>query len=73
MKRTERARITLEKLREVIPRPQSELEFIDEYQLIVAVILSAQCTDVRVNKVTPSLFAAFPTLEAMAEVTPEQV
>ncbi|MCH8962054.1 MAG: endonuclease III [Bacteroidetes bacterium] len=73
MKRTERARITLEKLREVIPRPQSELEFIDEYQLIVSVILSAQCTDVRVNKVTPSLFAAFPTLEAMAEATPEQV
>ena len=73
MKRTERARITLEKLREVIPRPQSELEFIDEYQLIVSVILSAQCTDVRVNKVTPALFAAFPRLDVMAEATPEQV
>ena len=73
MNRTERARIVLEALRDVIPRPQSELEFIDEYQLIVAVILSAQCTDARVNKVTPALFEAFPTLEALAEATPEQV
>ena len=63
----------MEALREVIPRPQSELDFIDEYQLIVAVILSAQCTDARVNKVTPALFEAFPTLEALAEATPEQV
>ena len=63
----------VETLREVIPRPESELDFIDEYQLIVAVILSAQCTDVRVNKVTPALFEAFPTLEALAEATPEQV
>ena len=73
MTRTERARITLEKLRDVIPRPETELAYIDEYQLIVAVILSAQCTDARVNKVTPALFAAFPTLDAMAEATPEQV
>ncbi len=73
MNRTERARIALEKLREVIPRPESELAFVDEYQLIVAVILSAQCTDERVNKVTPALFEAFPTLDALAEATPEQV
>ena len=73
MKRTERARLVLDKLSTVIPRPESELDFVDEYQLIVAVILSAQCTDARVNKVTPALFEAFPTLEALAEATPEQV
>lgn len=73
MNRTERARLTLEKLRAVIPRPESELGFIDEYQLIVAVILSAQCTDERVNKVTPALFEAFPTLATLAEATPELV
>lgn len=73
MNRTERAQRTLEELRAVIPRPESELDFVNEYQLIVAVILSAQCTDARVNKVTPALFEAFPTIAALAEATPEQV
>lgn len=63
----------LDQLRAAIPRPESELAFVDVYQLIVAVILSAQCTDERVNKVTPALFEAFPTLDALAEATPEQV
>ena len=56
MTRTERARRALEALRVAIPRPETELQFEDEYQLIVAVILSAQCTDARVNLVTPALF-----------------
>ncbi len=73
MNRTQRARFALERLREVIPRPETELAFVDVYQLIVAVILSAQCTDERVNKVTPALFEAFPTLDALAAATPEQV
>ena len=73
MTRTERARFTLARLREAIPRPETELDFGDPYQLLVAVILSAQCTDARVNKVTPALFEAFPTVETLAEATPEQV
>lgn len=73
MTRTERARLTLETLREAIPRPETELTYADEYQLLVAVILSAQCTDARVNQVTPALFEAFPTTAALAEATPEQV
>ena len=58
--------MTLDGLSKVIARPESELDFRDEYQLIVAVILSAQCTDARVNMVTPDVFAAWPTFEAMA-------
>lgn len=73
MKRVDRAHHVIERLREAIPRPESELNFVNEYQLIVAVILSAQCTDARVNKVTPGLFEAFPTLPDMADATPELV
>jgi endonuclease-3 len=71
--RTERARIALDRLRDDIPSPETELRYRNEYELIVAVILSAQCTDARVNMVTPDLFEAFPTLEALAAATPEQV
>lgn len=56
-----------------MPDAQSELQFGSVFQLLVAVILSAQCTDKRVNMVTPSLFAAFPTPEAMAAATEEEV
>lgn len=48
------------------PEPSTELQYHDPYQLLVAVILSAQCTDKRVNQVTPALFKAFPTPEVMA-------
>jgi endonuclease III len=71
--RRERARYTLDALREVIPRPETELEYTNPYELIVAVILSAQCTDARVNKVTPDLLKAFPTAESLAAATPDQV
>lgn len=73
MNRTDRARHTLSALRQVIPRPETELDYGDPYELIVAVILSAQCTDERVNKVTPALFEAFPSLEALAKASPEDV
>ena len=49
------------------------LEYGKDYELLFSVRLSAQCTDERVNKVTPALFAAFPTLEAFAAATPEEV
>lgn len=71
--RTERAHRTLEALRERIPSPETELNYHNEYELLVAVMLSAQCTDARVNKVTPALFDAFPDLETLAAATPEDV
>ena len=55
------------------PEAQSELHFQNPYQLLVAVILSAQCTDRRVNLTTPALFAAYPTPEAMAQASPEEI
>ncbi|MBR4199011.1 MAG: endonuclease III [Bacteroidales bacterium] len=55
------------------PIAESELQYSNPYQLIVAVILSAQCTDKRVNMTTPALFAAYPTVESMATATPEAV
>jgi endonuclease III len=49
------------------PEAQSELNFANNFQLLVAVVLSAQCTDKRVNAITPALFERFPTIESMAE------
>lgn len=73
MTRTNRAKIALGALGKVISRPETELDFKSEYELIVAVILSAQCTDARVNMVTPEVFARWPTFEAMAGTAPEEV
>ncbi len=56
-----------------MPVAESELAFADAYQLLVAVMLSAQCTDKRVNLVTPALFAAYPTVESLSHATPEEV
>ncbi len=55
------------------PTAQSELVYENPFQLLVAVILSAQCTDKRVNMTTPALFAAYPTPQDMAQATPEEV
>lgn len=52
---------------------ESELTFENEYQLLVAVMLSAQCTDKRVNMVTPALFAAYPTITDLSHATAEEV
>lgn len=56
-----------------MPVAESELHYENPYQLLVAVILSAQCTDKRVNLTTPALFEAFPTPFAMAEATAEEI
>jgi endonuclease-3 len=56
-----------------MPVAESELEYENPFQLLVAVMLSAQCTDKRVNMVTPALFAAYPTAEALAEATDDDV
>jgi endonuclease-3 len=58
---------------ENMPVAETELHYHDPFQLLVAVILSAQCTDKRVNMITPELFKRFPTPEKMAEVEPDEV
>lgn len=55
------------------PDPAIPLDHVDAYQLLVAVILSAQCTDARVNMVTPALFERAPTAAALAKMTPAQI
>tara|TARA_Y100000589_G_scaffold328039_1_gene371273 strand:- start:104749 stop:105399 length:651 start_codon:yes stop_codon:yes gene_type:complete len=56
-----------------MPEAQTELHYSNAFELLVAVILSAQCTDKRVNQITEKLFPAFPTPEAMASATPEEI
>ena len=58
---------------ESMPVAESELNFSSPFELLVAVMLSAQCTDKRVNLTTPALFEAYPTAEAMAEATAEEI
>lgn len=59
--------------KQAIPVAETELHYENPFQLLIAVILSAQCTDKRVNMITPTLFEAFPTPEALANTTPEVV
>ena len=63
---TEKVHAIIEALKEHYPNPVCALHYEKDYELMIAVRLSAQCTDARVNLVTPALFAAYPTLEAMA-------
>lgn len=58
---------------EAMPVAETELHYQDPFQLLVAVILSAQCTDKRVNLITPPLFRDYPTAEALAQATPEVI
>ena len=73
MKRQERYRAIVEWFRANVPVAQSELHFKSPYELIVSVVLSAQCTDKRVNMVTPALFAAYPTPQALGEAPVEDI
>jgi endonuclease-3 len=73
MKRIERYRKFLDYFTSNHPEPVTELEYSNPFELLVAVILSAQCTDKRVNMVTPSLFKNFPNPETMASSTFEDV
>jgi endonuclease-3 len=61
------------RLRREYPDAHTELDFADAYQLLVATILSAQCTDKRVNMVTPKLFAKYPDPRALARAKPADV
>lgn len=73
MLRAQKAEIVLRELQRAYPEPGCPLHHHDPFTLLVAVMLSAQCTDARVNKVTPALFAAAPTPQAMAAMSWQQV
>lgn len=69
----ERYGAVLDYFRNNVPVAESELHFNSDYELLVSVILSAQCTDKRVNLVTPALFAEYPTIEALSMATAEDI
>ncbi|WND19274.1 endonuclease III [Streptomyces violaceus] len=68
-----RARRINRELAEVYPYAHPELDFDNSFQLVVATVLSAQTTDLRVNQTTPALFAKYPTPEDLAAANPEEV
>ena len=67
MTQKERYRLIVERFRQIMPVAETELHYDNPFQLLVAVILSAQCTDKRVNMVTPALFKAYPDAAALAD------
>ncbi len=67
MKKTEKIQFIIEQLETLYPHAECALNYTKPYELLIATRLSAQCTDERVNKVTPALFKRYPTLEAFAE------
>lgn len=73
MTKKERYTLVLNYLEKVSPATDTELCFHNPFELIVAVVLSAQCTDKRVNMVVPELFKAFPTAQQMAQSDPETI
>ncbi len=73
MKRQEKADKIGKILHKLYPKPPIPLDHTDPFSLLVAVLLSAQCTDERVNKVTPGLFSEAPTPQAMAKLSVERI
>ncbi len=73
MTKKQRAVLAVETLKKLYPDAVCSLTAENPLQLLIATRLSAQCTDARVNLVTPALFARFPTLDAFAEATPDEV
>ena len=73
MTKKERAAEAVRLLEECYPDAVCSLEYEKPYELLISVRLAAQCTDARVNLVTPGLFAKYPTLEALASATPEEI
>lgn len=69
----ERYKGCLDYWRSQLPNPTTELNFNTPFQLLVAVMLSAQCTDKRINMVTPALFQAYPTAQVMATATVDEL
>ena len=73
MTKKQRAELAVEALKTLYPEAVCSLNAADPLQLLIATRLSAQCTDARVNMVTPALFARFPALDAFADATPDEV
>ena len=73
MTKAERYHYILDYFRNQMPEVTTELEFGNVFQLLVAVVLSAQCTDKRINQVTPALFARFPDARSMADADVDEV
>ncbi|MEM5781228.1 MAG: endonuclease III [Lawsonibacter sp.] len=74
MKKTKKqVRAIVEALKELYPEGICSLNYYKDYELLFSVRLAAQCTDERVNKVTPALYARFPTLEALADASITEV
>jgi endonuclease-3 len=73
MTRKERYKNVIGWFEENRPAAGTELQYINPFQLLIAVILSAQCTDKRINNVTPALFEAYPTPGKLAQATPEEI
>ena len=73
MNKRERAAVVLERLNARYPEPPIPLDHSDPFTLLIAVLLSAQCTDKKVNEVTPDLFAAGPTPQAMAALDESEI
>ncbi len=73
MKRKERYTYVLDYYRQRMPHVSTELEFGSVFQLLVATLLSAQCTDKRINSVTPELFRHYPDARSMAQAEPEDI
>jgi endonuclease-3 len=73
MRREERFKQIIAWFQENMPVAETELKYTNPYELLVAVILSAQCTDKRVNVITPKVFEKWPTENELADATPEEV
>jgi endonuclease-3 len=73
MRKTERYKHLIEYFTQNFPEPETELQYTNAYELLVAVVLSAQCTDKRVNMVTPDLLKQFPTPEHLAAATSDEI
>ena len=73
MRKKERYEKVIAWFQENVPVAETELHYNNPFELLISVILSAQCTDKRVNMITPPLFHDFPTPEALAASTPEVI
>jgi endonuclease-3 len=73
MKKQDLYRFVTTYFEEIMPKAETELNYDNPFQLLIAVILSAQCTDKRINQITPKLFNDFPTPEVLASTAPEVV
>ena len=73
MKKQDLYRFVTTYFEEIMPKAETELNYNNPFQLLIAVILSAQCTDKRINQITPKLFNDFPTPEVLATTAPEVV